>query len=72
MEVESLQEHEYRILVINPGSTSTKIGVFDNEISFWKKQSDIIQKRLENFQSIIDQYEFRKANDFRNTGLRRN
>ncbi|WP_066312481.1 butyrate kinase [Bacillus sp. FJAT-29814] len=50
----------YRILVINPGSTSTKIGVFDNEISILEKtirhDADIINA----FPTIIDQYEFRK------------
>lgn len=55
-----MQEKEYRILVINPGSTSTKIGVFDNERSIFEKtirhDADIINA----FNSIIDQYEFRK------------
>ena len=37
MEVNTLQDNEYRILVINPGSTSTKIGVFDNDISILEK-----------------------------------
>ncbi|PWW30489.1 butyrate kinase [Cytobacillus oceanisediminis] len=53
-------EQEHRILVINPGSTSTKIGVFDNEISVLEKtlrhDSDVINS----FENIIDQYEFRK------------
>jgi butyrate kinase len=61
MEVKTLQDNEYRILVINPGSTSTKIGVFDNEISIFEKtirhEADIINA----FSNIIDQYDFRKA-----------
>ncbi|KHF31073.1 Butyrate kinase 2 [Anoxybacillus sp. BCO1] len=32
-----MQEHSFRILVINPGSTSTKIGVFHNERSIFEK-----------------------------------
>ncbi|MCA1030667.1 butyrate kinase [Bacillus timonensis] len=56
-----MQEKEYRILVINPGSTSTKIGVFDNERSVFEKtirhDSDIINS----YDTIIDQYEFRKT-----------
>lgn len=55
-----MQTKEFRILVINPGSTSTKIGVFDNERSIFEKtirhDTDVIQS----YKSIIDQYEFRK------------
>ncbi|MCH6267991.1 MULTISPECIES: butyrate kinase [Neobacillus] len=51
---------EYRILVINPGSTSTKIGVFDNEISIFEKNLRHDMEILNTFANIIDQYEFRK------------
>ncbi|MBN6888803.1 butyrate kinase [Cytobacillus horneckiae] len=55
-----MQEQINRILVINPGSTSTKIGVFDNDSSVFEKtlrhDTDVINK----FENIIDQYEFRK------------
>ena len=37
MEVTTVQENKHRILVINPGSTSTKIGVFDNDRSVFEK-----------------------------------
>ncbi len=60
MEGLTLQDKNYRILVINPGSTSTKIGVFENERSMFEKtirhDSDVINA----FPSIISQYEFRK------------
>lgn len=56
-----MQEKDFRILVINPGSTSTKIGVFDNERSIFEKtirhDSDVINS----YSSIIEQYEFRKT-----------
>ena len=26
----------FRLLIINPGSTSTKIGVYEDENKFWK------------------------------------
>jgi len=55
-----LQEKEYRILVINPGSTSTKIGVFDNERAIFEKTIRHDTEELKQYKSIIDQYEFRK------------
>ena len=50
----------YRILVINPGSTSTKVAVFDNEKSVFLKNIKHSNEELEPFESIPDQYEFRK------------
>jgi butyrate kinase len=60
MEVSILQEKEYRILVINPGSTSTKIGVFSNEVSVFEKTIRHDAEYISSFSNIIDQYEFRK------------
>jgi butyrate kinase len=57
----TLQDNEYRILVINPGSTSTKIGVFDNEVSIFEKTIRHETNNINNFAGIIDQYEFRKT-----------
>jgi butyrate kinase len=53
-------EQECRILVINPGSTSTKIGVFDNEIPVFEKTIRHSDEKLQLFQSIFEQYQFRK------------
>jgi len=55
-----LELKEYRILVINPGSTSTKIGVFDNERSIFEKTLRHDSEKLNTYPHIIDQYEFRK------------
>jgi butyrate kinase len=55
-----LQDKDYRILVINPGSTSTKIGVFDNELSVTEKTIRHDVHEINTFNSIIEQYEFRK------------
>jgi butyrate kinase len=60
MEVNTLQDKKYRILVINPGSTSTKIGIFDNEISVFEKTIRHVAEMINSFINIIDQYEFRK------------
>jgi butyrate kinase len=57
----TLPDKQYRILVINPGSTSTKIGVFDNEVSIFEKTIRHETESINNFASIIDQYEFRKT-----------
>ncbi|WP_019415016.1 butyrate kinase [Paenisporosarcina sp. TG20] len=55
-----MQEQLYRILVINPGSTSTKIGVFENEVLLMEKTIRHSSEEIGRFASIIDQYEFRK------------
>lgn len=55
-----MPESTNRILVINPGSTSTKIGVFDNELSIFEKTIRHEREILSQYNNIIDQYEFRK------------
>ncbi|MGX6442684.1 butyrate kinase [Neobacillus sp. K501] len=60
MEVNTLPDKEYRMLIINPGSTSTKIGVFDNDISILEKTIRHEAEMINSFPNIIDQYEFRK------------
>ena len=57
----TLQENNYRILAINPGSTSTKIGIFDHEISIFEKIIRHEAKKINTFANIIDQYHFRKT-----------
>ncbi|MGM0900005.1 MAG: butyrate kinase [Bacillota bacterium] len=52
---------EYRILAINPGSTSTKIGVFTNEVPLFEQTIRHDSETINTFENIIDQYEFRKA-----------
>lgn len=55
-----MQQNTLRILVINPGSTSTKIGVFDNQQCIFEKTIRHTSEETANFSKIIDQYEFRK------------
>lgn len=55
-----MYDNNNRILVINPGSTSTKIGVFDNEIAVLEKTIRHDENVVHSFSSIIDQYDFRK------------
>ena len=50
----------YRILTINPGSTSTKIAVYDNEVQILVKGIDHRVEELEKYERIQDQFEMRK------------
>ncbi|TAJ12024.1 butyrate kinase [Marinilabiliaceae bacterium JC017] len=50
----------YKTLVINPGSTSTKIAVYDGEKSIFLKTLRHSSEKIDQFKSITDQYEFRK------------
>ncbi len=50
----------YKILVINPGSTSTKIAVFENEKSVLLKTLRHPSEKIDEFPTIVSQYEFRK------------
>ena len=52
---------KYRILAINPGSTSTKITVYDNELLLLEQVIRYSNGELVGFTSIIEQYEFRKS-----------
>ncbi|TSA39106.1 MAG: butyrate kinase [Porphyromonadaceae bacterium] len=48
------------ILVINPGSTSTKIAVFQNNRPVFQKSIKHSLEELKPFKRVTDQYEFRK------------
>ena len=50
----------FRLLIINPGSTSTKIAVFDNEKPVLEQTLRHSNEELAPYATIIDQYEFRK------------
>ena len=49
-----------RILVINPGSTSTKIAIFDENEQIFVKTIRHSAEELSSFKSVVDQYDFRK------------
>ena len=52
---------EYKILTINPGSTSTKIAVFKNEYLLYEKTLRHSSEEIEKYKKIADQFEFRKS-----------
>ncbi len=49
-----------RILVINPGGTSTKISVFEDKTEVFKKNISHTQEDLNDFKTVFDQYGYRK------------
>ena len=51
---------ENYILAINPGSTSTKIAVFNNTKSIFLKNIKHTAEEINKFEKIVDQFEFRK------------
>lgn len=50
----------YRVLAINPGSTSTKIAVYDDLNPVFEKTLRHDQAELDKFGGILEQYEYRK------------
>ena len=56
----------YRILAINPGSTSTKFAVYDGENQILSKTLNHSVEELSKFNCIMDQFEMRK-NEIENT-----
>ncbi len=50
----------YRILTINPGSTSTKIAIFDNEKPVFEEVLRHSTEELAPYPTIYSQYQFRK------------
>lgn len=50
----------YKILVINPGSTSTKIGVYEDETQLFEKTLRHPTEEIAKYATIVDQKDFRK------------
>ena len=47
-------------LIINPGSTSTKIGVFEDETLLFEETLRHTTEEIARFDKIVDQKDFRK------------
>jgi len=50
-----------KILVLNPGSTSTKIALFDGNQEQWKESLTHSREELKGFAKVVDQMDFRFA-----------
>ena len=55
---------KYLILVINPGSTSTKIALFDNERCIASENLSHSVEEIKKFKSIYEQKEMRTEEEF--------
>ena len=54
------QLHMKRIFVINPGCTSTKVAVYEDDKAVWTDDGLHPQEEIEKFMTVDDQYEYRK------------
>lgn len=52
--------NKIRQLIINPGSTSTKIAVYENEVPLFEQNLKHSTEELKQYPKITDQFEFRK------------
>ncbi len=50
----------YKILIINPGSTSTKIGVYEDETQLMEETLRHSTEEIAKYPSIYEQKDFRK------------
>lgn len=50
----------YKLLILNPGSTSTKIGVFEDELQLFEETLRHNSDEIGKFATIYDQFQFRK------------
>ncbi len=50
----------YKMLIINPGSTSTKIGVFEDETLLFEETLRHTTEEISRYATIVDQKDFRK------------
>lgn len=51
---------KHLILAINPGSTSTKIAIYENQVEVFKKSIRHQTEDIQAFGSVFEQFEFRK------------
>lgn len=52
---------KFRIFVINPGSTSTKISVFQDENEVFSRKIEYSAQYIKSFRKIVDQFDMRLA-----------
>ena len=53
-------DKKYRLLAINPGSTSTKIALFENDKEIFSVNVSHDAAKLKEFREISDQFPYRK------------
>lgn len=50
-----------KVLIINPGATSTKIAVFDEDTEVFRRTIDHTTQQLAGFEHVVDQFAFRRG-----------
>ncbi len=50
----------FKMLIINPGSTSTKLSIFEDENELWEKELKHSSSEIKGFKKIIDQLNWRQ------------
>lgn len=53
-------ERKYKILAINPGSTSTKVSLFENDMSIFNETLRHDVEELSKFNDIYEQLDYRR------------
>lgn len=51
----------YKVLSINPGSTSTKIAVYENETEIFRKTIEHPAEEVATYKAMVDQFDMRRA-----------
>ncbi|SJZ85134.1 butyrate kinase [Selenihalanaerobacter shriftii] len=51
---------KFKVLIINPGSTSTKLAIYENEEVIMEVSIEHDQDKIRSYERIADQYDFRK------------
>ena len=49
-----------RVLTINPGSTSTKVALYEDDVCLWSESLKYDKEDLAGFQNVVDQFEMRR------------
>lgn len=52
----------YKILAVNPGSTSTKVAVYEDENQMFTETVVHSDEELKRFDRVTDEFDMRKAN----------
>lgn len=55
-----LMDRKYRVFAINPGSTSTKVGLFENDMEIFSANVSHHASKLKEFREISDQLPYRR------------
>ena len=50
----------YKILVLNPGSTSTKVAYYEDAVNICERNLDVDHKVIAGMKDIFDQMDLRK------------